>query len=152
MDDPKEANANQLNDIGRTFVVKKKVAVTTEVEDALDFTLDEPVPAFAFDPPYGRNSWQSDDGRELLLGTLARCFENGTDAARLAMLLPWPAEHLNSLRAGQEVDIGTYLTYGTEWSEMRELITTCGWSVNHAVPIGIHGSLSRLLVVCTRSV
>ena len=127
-------------------------AVITEVDDALEFTLDEPVSAFAFDPPYGRNSWQSDDGRELLLGTLARCFENGTDAARLAMLLPWPAEHLNSLRAGQEVDIGTYLTYGTEWSEMRELITTCGWSVNHAVPIGIHGSLSRLLVVCTRSV
>jgi tRNA (guanine10-N2)-dimethyltransferase len=125
-------------------------AVTTEVDDALDFTLDEPVPAFAFDPPYGRNSWQSEDGRELLLGTLARCFENATDDARLVTLLPWPAEHVAAMRAGKVVDMDEFHTYGTEWARMRELIESCGWTVLTTVPISVHGSLSRLLVMCER--
>ena len=125
-------------------------AVTTEVDDALDFTLDEPVSAFAFDPPYGRNSWQSEDGRELLLGTLTRCYDNATDDARLVTLLPWPAEHMAAIRAGVDVDVDEFHTYGTAWAEVRELIANCGWTVLSTVPISVHRSLSRLLVVCER--
>jgi hypothetical protein len=86
----------------------------------------------------------------LLLGALARCFENATDDARLVTLLPWPAEHVAAMRAGKVVDMDGLHTYGTAWAEMRELIESCGWTVLTTVPISVHGSLSRLLVVCER--
>ncbi len=124
--------------------------VAVKSDDALSFVLHEPVRAFAFDPPYGRNSWQSEDGRELLLGALARCFENATEDARLVTLLPWPAEHVAAMRAGKVVDMDEFHTYGTPWAEMRELIGSCGWTMLTTVPISVHGSLSRLLVVCER--
>jgi len=96
---------------------------------------------FAFDPPYGRNAWKSDDGLELFLAALAQALEIDPDST-MSTMLPAGAE---SLENDPEVD---YIVMGRPWSEIENQINAIGWSVVVRSPVKVHKSLARMVVVC----
>ncbi|MEE2812257.1 MAG: hypothetical protein VX627_04435 [Candidatus Thermoplasmatota archaeon] len=102
-----------------------------------------PFSGFAFDPPYGRNAWKSDDGYELLDGALQSCADISSNDARLVTLLPWSPDFIH-----QSVDRG--ISFGREWSQIESLFISSGWQITNTVPIRVHRSLSRLLVLAER--
>ncbi|MBT4060116.1 MAG: hypothetical protein HOE69_07420 [Euryarchaeota archaeon] len=109
-----------------------------------------PFSGFAFDPPYGRNSWKSDDGWQLFVDALASCASVATDDAGLTALLPWPP-------AASEVDLQNdatnpvCVTFGKQWVEVVEEIRGAGWEIESTISIPVHRSLARLLLICKKS-
>ncbi len=97
---------------------------------------------FAFDPPYGRNAWKSDDGYELFLKacSAARTID---DAGSLCTLLPTDPAILND-DSDEPVDP---LVMGKSWSKIADQMLERGWRVVLTAPVKVHRSLARLLVV-----
>lgn len=116
---------------------------------------EAPFDGFAFDPPYGRNSWKSDDGWQLFIDALASCrgvaksIESG--GANLATLLPWPpaAAGLDLLREdfGSHPDDAAATTYERSWQVVKDEMAGAGWQVIDFVVIPVHRSLARLLLI-----
>jgi tRNA (guanine10-N2)-dimethyltransferase len=96
---------------------------------------------FAFDPPYGRNAWKSDDGLQLFLAALAQALEIDSQST-ISTMLPAGAE---SLENDPDVD---YIVMGRPWSEIESAINAKGWSVVVRSPVKVHKSLARMVVVC----
>jgi tRNA (guanine10-N2)-dimethyltransferase len=113
-----------------------------------------PFDGFAFDPPYGLNSWKSDDGWQLFIGALSSCGEVATPNAQLAALLPWPPKALGMdlLRDdfGQGENDGLAQTFGKSWVEVVKEVNAAGWQIESTTTIPVHKSLARLLLVCQR--
>jgi len=118
------------------------------IGDATSFELAEPASGFAFDPPYGRNSWRSDEALDLFIQALANCRDNATDDARLVALLPWPPSHLEALRRGESPTADSLRTFGSDWRMVAAMVKEAGWAILDEIPVAIHSSLSRLLLVC----
>jgi len=124
--------------------------VTLETADALSLKLSVPAKGFVFDPPYGRNSWRSDESLALFVGALACCRDNSTADSRLVTLLPWPPEQIEAMRRGEFLPEKSLLCLGIAWPGLKAMIRGTGWAVLAQIPISIHSSLSRLLVVLSR--
>ncbi len=97
---------------------------------------------FAFDPPYGRNAWKSDDGYQLFLKacSAARTID---DSGSLCTLLPTDPAILSDV-SDEPVDP---LVMGKPWSEIANEMLERGWRVVLTAPVKVHRSLARLLVV-----
>lgn len=97
---------------------------------------------FAFDPPYGRNAWKSDDGYQLFLKacSAARTID---DSGSLCTLLPTDSAILSD-DLDEPVDP---LVMGKLWSEIANEMLERGWRVVLTAPVKVHRSLARLLVV-----
>ncbi len=124
--------------------------VTLRTDNALSLELSAAASGFVFDPPYGRNSWRSDESLALFIGALARCRENATPDSRLVTLLPWPPEQIEAMRRGELLSDSSQLCLGITWPKLKAKIRATGWLVLERVPISIHGSLSRLLVILSK--
>jgi tRNA (guanine10-N2)-dimethyltransferase len=111
---------------------------------------EAPFNGFAFDPPYGLNSWKSDDGWQLFADALASCAEVAANDARLTALLPWPpiALGVDLVRDASNPDC---VTFGKQWVEVIEMINNVGWQIEDTATIQVHKSLARLLLVCQRN-
>ena len=109
-----------------------------------------PFDGFAFDPPYGLNSWKSDDGWQLFAEALASCEEVATNGARLTALLPWPPSALG-VDLVRDATNSDCVTFGKQWAEVVEMIDHAGWIVENTATIPVHKSLARLLLVCQRN-
>ena len=98
---------------------------------------------FAFDPPYGRNAWKSDDGVQLLLRA---CSAANTidDTGSLCTLLPTDPTIFDN-NSNDSLDP---VIMGVPWSELANQIIDRGWNPVLTAPIKVHRSLARLLVVC----
>ena len=110
-----------------------------------------PFDGFAFDPPYGLNSWKSDDGFQLLVDSLSSCAEVATDYARLTALLPLPPAALSLNLLGEDINNPICVTFGKQWNEVVEKIHETGWRIDTFTTIPVHRSLARLLIVCQRN-
>jgi tRNA G10 N-methylase Trm11 len=132
----------------QNFDAENCVALRTA--DALSLELSAPASGFVFDPPYGRNSWRSDESLALFIGALARCRDNATTDSRLVTLLPWPPEQIEAMRRGEFLQEKSLQCLGIDWSALKAMIKGTGWAVLEQIPISIHSSLSRLLVVLSR--
>jgi tRNA G10 N-methylase Trm11 len=131
-----------------------------EVRRGLATNLEElwpenlPFSGFAFDPPYGLNSWKSDDGWQLFIDAVSSCKQVATDDARLVALLPWSPKALD-VELGRE-DFGSEekdklaQTFGKHWVEVVKQINTAGWQIKSIQKIPVHKSLARLLITCHR--
>ena len=99
---------------------------------------------FAFDPPYGRNAWKSDDGFQLLLKacSAARSID---DTGSLCTLLPTEPTIFEKTR---DPDSPDPLVMGLPWVEVADQMLERGWRVVLTAPVKVHRSLARLLVVC----
>ena len=97
---------------------------------------------FAFDPPYGRNAWKSDDGFQLFLKacSAARTIDG---SGSLCTLLPTDPAIFNG-DSDEPVDP---LVMGKPWSEIANEMLERGWRVVLTAPVKVHRSLARLLVV-----
>ncbi len=146
-----ERNLEWLLDQPEAGHIDSSTAVHLLCADALTAGLPAAVPAFAFDPPYGRNSWRSDESLALFIGALERCRHNATSDARLVTLLPWPPEHIEALRRGETLPPSSLNCLGIGWPGLQAMIRGTGWVILDAIPISIHASLSRLLLVCCLS-
>lgn len=97
--------------------------------------------SFVFDPPYGRNSWKSDDGLDLFLEALKSANYINPKGSICAMLPTIP-----------EFTIENYseksLVMGKKWRDIELLISKNGWNVVFKYPIKVHRSLARLILVC----
>jgi len=96
---------------------------------------------FAFDPPYGRSSWKSDDGLELLLEAMSAAHQIDSQGAVCTMLPAGP----ETLSQESEQD---YQVMGRPWGEVEALIQEHGWVPVLKSPIRVHRSLARMVVVC----
>ena len=97
--------------------------------------------AFVFDPPYGRSSWKSGDGVELLLEALSAAREIDPNGS-VCTMLPTGPEALDSFPE-QDIDV-----MGIPWSELEVMIRGCGWKPVLSTPVKVHRSLARMVVVC----
>ena len=97
---------------------------------------------FAFDPPYGRNAWKSDDGYQLFLKacSAARTIDH---SGSLCTLLPTDPAMLKD-NSAEPLD---YLVMGKPWSKVVDEMLDRGWKVALTAPVKVHRSLARLLVV-----
>ncbi|MEC9477763.1 MAG: THUMP domain-containing protein [Candidatus Thermoplasmatota archaeon] len=97
---------------------------------------------FAFDPPYGRNAWKSDDGYQLFLKacSAARTIDH---SGSLCTLLPTDPAILKD-NSAEPLD---YLVMGKPWSKVVDEMLDRGWKVALTAPVKVHRSLARLLVV-----
>jgi tRNA (guanine10-N2)-dimethyltransferase len=109
-----------------------------------------PFNGFAFDPPYGLNSWKSDDGWQLFAEALASCTKVATNDARLTALLPWPPAALG-VDLVRDATNSDCVTFGKQWAEVVEMINNAGWQIENTTTIPVHKSLARLLLVCQRN-
>jgi len=134
------------------FVTESQAVVRmASVEHASSEWADEaPFDGFAFDPPYGRNSWKTEDGWELFRTTLAACGAVAAPKANLVTLLPWPASATNLELFEADIDHPDAQTFSKPWREVREAFSVNGWSLSSYVHVPVHGSLSRLLVFLER--
>ena len=110
-----------------------------------------PFDGFAFDPPYGLNSWKSDDGFQLLEDALRSCAEVATENAKLTALLPLPPSALSLDLLGKDMDNPNGFTFGKQWNEVVRKINQSGWEIDNFTTIPVHRSLARLLIVCKRN-
>ena len=97
--------------------------------------------AFVFDPPYGRNAWTSEDGLDVFLGALSsarKMSSNGT----VCTMLPSNPDALDGPVSDQ------LQVMGVDWGDLRGRIKESGWNVRSAIPVRVHKSLSRLVVLC----
>ena len=97
--------------------------------------------AFVFDPPYGRNSWKSDNGLDIFLEALKAAQSinpNGT----ICTMLPTVPEFM------LEEKTSKYLVMGKKWEEIEALINSTGWVISLKYAIKVHRSLARLILVC----
>ena len=97
--------------------------------------------SFVFDPPYGRNAWTSEDGLDVFLGALSSAREICSDGT-ICTMLPSSPEALDGPVSDQ------LQVMGLDWGEMRGKIAESGWYVHSAIPVRVHKSLSRLVVLC----
>ena len=97
--------------------------------------------SFVFDPPYGRNAWSSEDGLDVFLGALTSGREMCSDGT-VCTMLPSSPEALDAPISNQ------LQVMGLSWKEMKGKIAESGWHVNSAIPVRVHKSLSRLVVLC----
>ena len=110
-----------------------------------------PFDGFAFDPPYGLNSWKSDDGFQLLQDTLSSCAEVATENAKLTALLPLPPAAISLNLLGEDINNPISFTFGKQWNEVVRKINDSGWEIKNFATIPVHRSLARLLIVCQRN-
>lgn len=99
--------------------------------------------SFAFDPPYGRNAWKSEDGFDLLKGSLKSCSQVAKENARLVTLIPWSPESI-----AQPIESG--ISFGQSWCEVAKAFEAVGWSILSTHEIRVHRSLARLLVIAEK--
>jgi len=97
--------------------------------------------SFVFDPPYGRNSWKSDDGLDLFIDALKSVNSINPDGTICTMLPTVPGFLTVS-------NTENFLVMGKKWDELETLILDTGWTVVFKYPIKVHRSLARLLLVC----
>ena len=97
--------------------------------------------SFVFDPPYGRNAWSSEDGLDVLLGALSSAREM-CPGGTVCTMLPSNPDALDGPISDQ------LQVMGLDWAEMRSKISESGWDVHSAIPVRVHKSLSRLVVLC----
>ncbi len=100
-----------------------------------------PACSFVFDPPYGRNAWTSDDGLEVLLGAFRSARQTSPDGT-ICTMLPTSPEALDG-PLSEDLQV-----LGTTWGPLKGVILDSGWEVSLSVPVRVHRSLSRLVVVC----
>ena len=131
---------------------KLKRGSATELASLWDDKL--PFYGFAFDPPYGLNSWKSDDGWQLFIDAMKSCKQVATDDARLVSLLPWSPKALGMdlLRGdfGQGENDDLAQTFGKSWVDVVEEVNAAGWDIESTTTIPVHKSLARLLLVCQK--
>ena len=96
---------------------------------------------FVFDPPYGRSSWKSGDGAELFLEALSAA-QDIDPSGSICTMLPTGPDALDSFPE-EDVEV-----LGMPWSELEGQIRGCGWEPVLSVPIKVHRSLARMVVVC----
>ena len=97
--------------------------------------------SFVFDPPYGRNAWASEDGLDLLLGTLASAKAMSPNGTVCTMLPSSPKALHGPISDSLQV-------MGMDWGPLKERIIETGWEVSVCSPVRVHKSLSRLVVLC----
>ena len=129
-------NAAWAQEIGGSGSFEIRNGSSLELGDCWDQTFD----GFAFDPPYGRNSWKSsDEDLELFEGTLSACSKVAAEQANLVTLIPWDPRVIN-----KPVEYGFSFGYG--WRRIKKAFSDSGWDIRSTVPIRVHGSLARLLI------
>jgi len=96
---------------------------------------------FAFDPPYGRSSWKSEDGLDLFLSAISSARKVDPQGS-ISTMLPTGPEVLS---LGPEED---FVVMGKKWTQLEELIGQRGWKVVLKSPIKVHRSLARMVIVC----
>ena len=111
---------------------------------------EAPFDGFAFDPPYGRNSWKTDDGWDLFRATLSACAALAAPKANLVTLLPWSPSATDLELYEDDVDHPDAQTFARPWRAVREEFEANGWSFSSYIHVPVHGSLSRLLVFLER--
>jgi len=116
-------------------------AETCEASDIVSLWGNRNDCAFVFDPPYGRSSWKSGDGLEVLLSALTAAREMNSQGT-VCTMLPTGPEALNSFPE-QDIDV-----MGIPWSELEVMIRGCGWEPVLSTPVKVHRSLARMVVVC----
>ena len=97
--------------------------------------------SFVFDPPYGRNAWASEDGLDVFLGALSSARKMSPDGT-VCTMLPSNPDALEGPVSDQ------LQVMGMDWGGLRDRIMESGWNVRSAIPVRVHKSLSRLVVLC----
>ena len=97
--------------------------------------------SFVFDPPYGRNAWASEDGLDVFLGALSSARKMSPDGT-VCTMLPSNPDALEGPVSDQ------LQVMGMDWGGLRGRIMESGWNVRSAIPVRVHKSLSRLVVLC----
>ena len=94
---------------------------------------------FAFDPPYGRNSWQSEKGSELLSSVLEACNEQVSSKIEVKLLCVLPWQSLNKQKENKSISLDN-------WNDIYNMFEKTNWKIIDSFSIHVHGSMSRLLI------
>lgn len=98
--------------------------------------------AHAFDPPYGRNSWTSGEGIEILKDTMYSL--SIISRGPMVMLLPINPE---VVRANPDLlNNETFSPFDVEPKEFRKALSAINYDISSIHPIWVHRSLARALV------
>jgi tRNA (guanine10-N2)-dimethyltransferase len=107
------------------------------------------ITGFAFDPPYGKNSWRSEEGWNLLSSVLHSCNKLVVSKSDIGLLclLPWPS--LNKQNTDSKSNLQSSIME-REWNEINSLFEKSNWKISDKYSIHVHGSMSRLLIRATK--
>jgi len=98
--------------------------------------------AHAFDPPYGRNSWTSGEGIQILKETVSSL--SNVSRGPMVMLLPIDPE---VVRLNPEMlNLDTFSPFGANPQDFKKILIDIDYKINAIHPIWVHRSLGRALV------
>ena len=97
--------------------------------------------SFVFDPPYGRSAWKSGEGLDLVISALSAA-NRICPTATICTMMPTTADVLAGFLSNDQI------VMGKRWQEVQDLIRKQGWKINLAIPIKVHKSLARIMIVC----
>jgi len=97
--------------------------------------------SFVFDPPYGRSAWKSAEGLDLVISALAAAYRI-CPSATICTMMPTSADVFDKFLSNDQI------VMGKRWQEVQDLIREQGWKINLAIPIKVHKSLARIMIVC----
>ena len=98
--------------------------------------------AHAFDPPYGRNSWTSGDGIQILTETIFSL--SSVSRGPMVMLLPINPEIVRL--DPNLLNIDTFSPFGSQPEEFKSALVAIDYKISAIHPIWVHRSLARALV------
>ncbi len=97
--------------------------------------------AHAFDPPYGRNSWISGEGFQILKKTIFSLSK--VSRGPMVMLLPIDPDDVRSPTHSSPED---FCPFGVRPEEFLDILSQIDYKISMIHPIWVHRSLARALV------
>tara|TARA_B100002052_G_scaffold134910_1_gene123907 strand:- start:2612 stop:3727 length:1116 start_codon:yes stop_codon:yes gene_type:complete len=98
--------------------------------------------AHVFDPPYGRNSWTSGEGIQILKESITSL--SFVSRGPMVMLLPINPE---VVRLNPDLlNIESFSPFGVEPNEFKSILTKIDYEITFIHPIWVHRSLARALI------
>ncbi len=119
---------------GGTGNIYPQLGDATDLVGTLDSRLRGTINGVCVDPPYGRNSWRSEDAQTLFIRVCDSARQVVEEGSYLACMLPCE---------GNDDEI----VYGKPWDQIREEMRASGWGVKGKWTIPVHSSMSRVLIL-----
>ena len=119
---------------GATGEAGLQVGDATELSEIIDPQVRSTLSGVCVDPPYGRNSWRSEEASRLFIRVCASTRKVVSEGSFLVCMLP--------CEAGDDE-----MVHGQPWPQMSSALEEVGWKVNGKWLIPVHASMGRVMVL-----
>ena len=119
---------------GASANIYPQLGDATDLVGTLDQRLRGTINGICVDPPYGRNSWRSEDAHSLFIRVCDSARQVVEDDSYLSCMLPCDADD-------------DEIVYGQPWEDVSVKMLTAGWEICGKWTIPVHSSMARVLIL-----